>query len=60
MLCSLVTDLIDLEMQCGECLSEVVNERYNETMRMLLYFVAKHMQDVVLLGHRFDCNSASM
>jgi hypothetical protein len=53
-LCSLVTDFIAIEVQCGECLGEVMNEKYKERMRLLLYFVANHLQDVVLLGHRFD------
>ncbi len=54
MLCSLNTDFIWTEVQCGECLCEIVIEQYKERMWMLLYSVSKHQQDIVLLEHRFD------
>jgi hypothetical protein len=42
MLCTLITDYIRFEVQCGECLCEEVSERYKERLKMLLDFVAEH------------------
>ena len=59
MLCSLVTDFIPTNVQCGKCLCEVESEEYKERMRMLLRFVVEHQQDVVLLGHQYDFSQYS-
>ncbi len=34
-LCSLWTDLIELEVQCGQCLFKLVNKREIEMVRLL-------------------------
>ncbi len=61
MLRSFSTDLIEVKVQCGECLCErKKNERLDEKVGMLHCFVVKHWQDVVLLVDRSDCGQGSV
>ncbi len=54
MLCSFITDLIVIKVQCGECLCEGKKMRFDEKVGMLHCFVGEHCQDVLLLEDRSD------
>jgi hypothetical protein len=50
MLCSFITDLIGVKVECGECLCETKkNERFDEKGGMLHCFVVTQWRDAVLL-----------
>jgi hypothetical protein len=50
-LCSLITDFIVIELKCSEYLCEILSERLNQRMRILLCCVVEHSQVVVLFEH---------
>jgi hypothetical protein len=57
MLCSFITDLIVVKVECGECLCETKkNERFDEKVGMLHCCAVEQWRDVVLLHHRSDCS----
>jgi hypothetical protein len=53
MLCSLFTDTVVPDVQCGECLCEILSDWKNAERMVLLYFVVEHWRDIVLLVHRY-------
>jgi hypothetical protein len=60
MLCSLITNFIPTDVKCGECLCEIMSERKDVKMMMLLYFFVEHWQYVELLYHQFDWNQCAV
>jgi hypothetical protein len=60
MLCSFITDLIFVQVECGECLCETKRMRLDEKVGMLHCFVVQQWQDVLLLVDRSDCRQDSV
>ncbi len=61
MLYSFITNLIVVEVECGECLCETKkNERLDEKVGMLHCFFVDQWQDVVLLVDRSNCSQDSV
>jgi hypothetical protein len=60
MLCSSVTDSIGTDVQCGECLCEILSDWKDAERMVLLYFVVEHWRDVVLLFLRYCWNGCQV
>jgi hypothetical protein len=55
---SSITDSICTEAKCDERLCEIVSERWDDRMKIVLCCVVEHWQDVVHLDYRFGWNSS--
>jgi hypothetical protein len=53
MLCSFFSDTVGTDVKCGECLCEISSDWKDAERTVLLYFVAEHLRDVVLLVPRY-------
>jgi hypothetical protein len=47
-------DMIGLQVKCNDCLWKMVSERDDKKMKVLLYFVVKHWQDVEFFHHQYN------
>ncbi len=52
---SLISDMIPVKVECRECLcGNKKNERFDEKIEILHYFVGEQWQDIALLVDRSD------